>query len=63
MRTNIDINDDLIKTAKELSKVKTKKEVVELALENLIKDLRRKDMLLLRGKVNWEGDLDGMREI
>ena len=61
MRTNIEINDKLMETAQRLSKIKTKKEVVEQALENFIKELRRKDMLNLEGKVRWEGDLDEMR--
>lgn len=61
MRTNIDIDDELMKTAQKLSKIKTKKEVVEQALENFIKELQRRDMLNLRGKVEWDGDLDEMR--
>lgn len=62
MRTNIEINDKLMKTALRLSKIKTKKEVVEQALENFIKELQRKDMLNLRGKVNWTGNLEEMRK-
>lgn len=62
MRTNIDINDKLMKRAQELSRIKTKKEVVEQALENFIKELQRRDMLNLRGKVQWDGDLDEMRQ-
>ncbi len=62
MRTNIEINDKLMKRALELSQIKTKKEVVEQALENFIKELQRKDMLNLRGKVEWDGNLDEMRQ-
>jgi len=62
MRTNIDINDKLMKRAQELSRIKTKKEVVEQALENFINELQRRDMLNLRGKVQWDGDLDEMRQ-
>lgn len=63
MRTNIEIDNDLMNSALQLSKIKTKKEVVERALENFIKELRRKEMLELRGKVEWEGDLGEMRQI
>lgn len=63
MRTNIEIDNDLMDSALQLSKIKTKKEVVERALENFIKELRRKEMLKLRGKVEWEGDLDEMRQV
>lgn len=63
MRTNIEIDNDLMDSALQLSKIKTKKEVVKRALENFIKELRRKEMLKLRGKVEWEGDLDEMRQV
>jgi Arc/MetJ family transcription regulator len=62
MRTNIEIDDQLMETAQRLSKIKTKKEVVEQALESFIKELQRKDMLDLRGKVIWEGNLNEMRQ-
>ncbi|MGE0635189.1 MAG: type II toxin-antitoxin system VapB family antitoxin [Bacteroidia bacterium] len=62
MRTNIEINQSLINEAQKLSKVATKKKVVELALENFIKMLKRKKMLDYRGKVVWEGNLDEMRK-
>ncbi|MBC7921661.1 MAG: type II toxin-antitoxin system VapB family antitoxin [Ferruginibacter sp.] len=61
MRINIDIDEELLNQAKALAQAKTKKEVVELALRNLIDSLQRKQMLSLRGKVAWEGDLDEMR--
>ena len=62
MRTNIEIDDKLMKRAQKLSKIKTKKQIVEQALENFIKELQRKDMLNLEGKVQWDGDLDEMRK-
>ena len=61
MRTNIDINDQLIAKAIKLSKSKTKKQVVELALESFIKSIMRRQMLELKGNINWEGDLKQMR--
>ena len=61
MRTNIDIDDDLLKQAMELSHVKTKKEIVELALDYYVKMLNRKQILEWPGKVHWEGDLEQMR--
>ena len=63
MRTNIVIDDQLIDEAMKLSHSKTKKQVVELALENLIKYLKRQDMRLLFGKVKWEGNLKEMRKV
>lgn len=61
MRTNVEINDKLIEEALTLSKVKTEREVIDLALKNCINQLKRKSMLDLFGKVRWEGDLNKMR--
>lgn len=61
MRTNINIDDDLLEKAMKISKAKTKKEAVERGLEALIKQAAREDMRQLRGKVKWEGDLEEMR--
>lgn len=62
MRTNIELDDKLIKQALQLSKAKTKKEVVALALTDFVRSLQRQQLLALRGKVNWEGDLDTLRQ-
>jgi len=61
MRTSIDIDEDLIRQALELTRLTTKKEVVHLALEELVRRLKRLQMLQFRGTVKWEGDLDEMR--
>ena len=61
MRTNIDVDEELLNQAKALTQAKTKKEVVELDLKNIIEVLQRRQMLSLRGKVAWEGDLEEMR--
>lgn len=61
MRTNIDIDDDLLKQAMKASGLKTKKAVVEQALEQLVREARaRKALRDLRG-IGWEGDLGAMR--
>ncbi len=62
MRTNININDELIAEAMALTGAKTKKQAVEEALKEVVQ--RRKTanaILALRGKVDWVGDLDVMR--
>jgi len=61
MRTNIVLNEKLVKDAIRLSGVKTKEQVIELALENLIAFQKRKKMKTLFGKVVWEGNLTLMR--
>jgi Arc/MetJ family transcription regulator len=62
MRTNIDIDDDLIAKAIELSLLKTKKDVVEQALKEFVKIAQRRRMDHLRGTFNWEGNLQEWRE-
>jgi len=61
MRTNIVIDDKLMKDAIRATGAKTKREVVERGLKTLV-DLRKQEHArLLRGKIKWEGDLDEMR--
>ncbi len=62
MRTNIEINNKLMSKAKRLSRLKTKKDVVNLALENLVKTLNKRSLISLKGKIVWEGNLKEMRK-
>lgn len=61
MRTNIVIDDDLMKQARMLTGYKTKKETVEEGLRLLIAQKNQETIRKMRGKLNWEGDLDAMR--
>ncbi len=61
MRTNIVIEDDLMKEALEISGCRTKKETVEEGLRLLIAMRKQAGARKYRGKLNWEGDLDEMR--
>jgi Arc/MetJ family transcription regulator len=62
MRTNIDIDDNLMEEAQRLSGLKTKRAVVDAALRMFVRVKRQTDILNLAGKVRWEGNLDEMRE-
>lgn len=61
MRTNIEINDKLMKDALKATGVKTKKEAVELGLKTLIRLKKQENIKNFRGKFEWTGDLDEMR--
>lgn len=61
MRTNIDIDDDLLNEAREVAGTDTKKATVEFALRELIRRRNRQRIRGLRGKVDWQGDLAEMR--
>ena len=60
-RTNIELDDKLVKQAMRLFGKKTKKELVNFALNELIRRERAKGILSLEGKVKWEGDLRELR--
>ena len=57
MRTNIDIDDQLMRQAMRSSGAKTKRAAVEEALRLLIQTRGQASLRRLRGKVTWEGDL------
>lgn len=61
VRTNIVIDDKLMADALNASGLQTKKEAVEEGLKALIKLRKQANIRNLRGKLNWEGDLDEMR--
>lgn len=61
MRTNIDIDDELMREALASTGIKTKKEVVESALKLLIRTQGQTGLLSLKGTVEWQGDLDELR--
>ena len=60
-RTNIELDDKLVKEGLKVTHLRTKKELVNYALEELLKRARRKRILKLEGKVRWEGNLEEMR--
>ncbi len=62
MRTNIEIDDDLLDQALRLTGLKTKRAVVEQGLRTLIRLKAQEDIFNLVGKVHWEGDLDESRQ-
>jgi Arc/MetJ family transcription regulator len=61
MRTNIDIDDRLMRQAMRSSGARTKRAAVEEGLRLLIQTRSQKSIRRLRGKVQWEGDLDSSR--
>jgi Arc/MetJ family transcription regulator len=61
MRTNIEIDDELMSEAQHLTGIRTKREAVDLALRELVARHRRLGILDLRGRVHWEGDLSVSR--
>lgn len=61
MRTNIVIDDRLMKEALRTTGLKTKREAVELGLRTLVRLRKQEQIRRFRGKLAWHGDLDAMR--
>ena len=61
MLTNIDIDQEKIDGIMAKRNFKSKKEVVDKALELLLKQITREEILKWKGSDVWEGDLDEMR--
>jgi len=61
MRTNIEIDDELMNKALKYSKLRTKKEVVNQALTEYVRYQMRLKLLSLQGKVKWTGNLNKVR--
>jgi len=61
-RTNVELDEKLIREGMRLFKKKTKKELIHFALSELIRREKAKGILDLEGKVDWEGSLKEMRK-
>lgn len=61
-RTNVILDDEIVEEAKRLTAFKTKREVIDFALRELVKQLRRKRLLAVRHKGMWQGDLSEWRK-
>lgn len=61
MRTNIDLNENLVEEGLTLTGLRTKKELVHRALQEFVENHRRLDVRELRGKVRFRSDYDHKR--
>ena len=61
MRTNIVIDDKLMRDTLRATGLKTKREAVELGLQTLLRLSKQAEIRGLRGKMEWRGDLEAMR--
>jgi len=65
MRTNIVLDDDLVRDAFALPGARTKRDLVHLALTELVRSRRRRDLTELAGKIHFRDDFDhkALREV
>ena len=61
MRTNIVIDDRLMRDVLQATGLATKREAVELGLRTVLRLCRQAEIRRYRGKLGWEGDLEAMR--
>lgn len=61
MRTNVVIDDKLMRDTLRATGLKTKREAVELGLRTLLRLRQQEEIRRFRGKLDWQGDLDEMR--
>jgi len=61
MRTNVVLDDELVRSALKLSGFKTKKKAIEEGLKLLVQLNRQKKVKSFRGKLKWAGNLNKMR--
>lgn len=62
LRTNIVLDKQLVETALQATGLKTRRQLVEYALRELVRHHQQRKLLDLKGKIKWEGDLASMRE-
>jgi len=57
------LDDKLVEKGMKYTGIKTKKELIDIALRELVQRKERKEILKLKGKLHWEGNLDEMRSM
>ena len=60
-RTNIVLDTELVQTAMRMTGLKTRREVVDHALRELVRHEQQARLLELKGQIQWDADLDEMR--
>jgi len=61
VRTNIVLDSKLVEAGLKATGLKTRRQLVDFALRELLRHKQQKKLLSLKGKVTWEGDLETMR--
>ncbi len=61
-RTNINLDDGLVQKGMKITGLRTKRELVDLALRELVRNEDQKSILSLEGRIRWKGNLDDVRK-
>jgi Arc/MetJ family transcription regulator len=60
-RTNIVIEEELVEAGMKATGIKTRRALVDFALRDLLRRENQRNILELKGKIHWEGNLASMR--
>jgi Arc/MetJ family transcription regulator len=60
-RTNVVLDDKLVAKCQKAAGIKTRRALIQHALEELLRQKNQRKLLELKGKIHWEGDLDAWR--
>ena len=60
-RTNVVLDEKIVSRAKKITGIRVTRHLIDYALQELLRRRRQRDILKLRGNIEWEGDLDAMR--
>lgn len=61
VRTNIVVDETLIAAGLKATGLKTRRDLVDFALRDLLRRRSQRALMELKGSVRWDGDLDAMR--
>ncbi len=61
-RTNVVLDDELVKAGQRLTGIKTRRALIDYALRELVRLETQAKILELKGKVDWKGDLASWRK-
>jgi len=61
MRTQIDLDEKLLTQVVQMGQFNSKKVAIQAALTEFVKTLKRRELLALRGQIEWQGDLNQLR--
>lgn len=61
IRTNIILDKQLLDAALQSTGIKTRRELIDYALRELVRHKQQRRLLSLKGNIQWEGDLNAMR--
>ena len=61
-RTNVVLDDDLVESCRNSTGIKTKKDLIDFALHELLRRENQKKIRDLKGRIDWQGNIEEWRE-